>query len=118
MVIRDFDLNCPGQTFQMATLASKDWRNTNITIAIRLKVRHFPSNGFTANVIRHDLNLRCHSHEFGNVNISKMVRASEKYTYHFIQVDICHPVGPLRLLDFITFTFIFKIKHVLVMHWL
>ena len=36
----------------------------------------------------------------------------------FIEVDICHPVGPLRLLYSVTLTFIFKFKHFLVMHLL
>ena len=37
-----------------------------------------PSNGDTANVVQHDLDLRFHGHEFCNVNISK-TRASEKF---------------------------------------
>ena len=35
VVFRDLDLNCQGQTFQVATLVSKDWKNTNNIISIR-----------------------------------------------------------------------------------
>ena len=46
---------------------------TNITIVIIYEVRYLPSNGATANVVYHDLDLHFPSHEFWNVNISQMV---------------------------------------------
>ena len=36
----------------------------------------------------------------------------------FIQVDICHQIRPLPMLYSISLTFIFKVKYLLVMHWL
>ena len=41
------------------------------------EVEYLPSNGATANVVRHDRDLYFQGHEFLNVNISKTVRASE-----------------------------------------
>ena len=39
----------------------------------------------------HDFDLQFHGHKFGNVIISKTVRASEKCSsMTFIDVDICH----------------------------
>ena len=62
-----------------------------ITIAIRQEAMYLPSNGATANVVYHDLDLHSQEHEFWNVNISKMVRASEKCSsVTFIEVDIFH----------------------------
>ena len=38
-------------------------------------------------------------HEYWNVNISKTVKASEKCSNTtFVEVDICHQIGPLRIL--------------------
>ena len=47
-----------------------------------------------------------------------MVRASEALQYDFIDINICHHMEPLQILHFMTLTFIFDIKHFLVMYWL
>ena len=58
-----------------------------------------PSNVATANVVYHDLDLKYQGHEFGNVNILKTVRASEKCScMAFIEVDIDHRMEPLQFL--------------------
>ena len=49
-----------------------------VTIAIRYEVTNLPSNVATAKVVHYDLDLHFQGHKFSNVNISKMVRASEK----------------------------------------
>ena len=42
---------------------------------------YLPSSDATANVVSHDLYLHFQGHEFGNVNIFKTVRASEKHDF-------------------------------------
>ena len=99
VVYRDLDLNLQGQTVQVAILMNKDWKDANITVAIGQKVmctvewRH-------CGVVHYDFDLRFQGHEFLNVNISKTVRTREKCSgMTFIEVDICHRIRPLRLLD-------------------
>ena len=70
-----------------------------------------PLNGANVNIVHHDLSLHFHSLEFLNVNISKTVRASEKCSnMTFIEVDICHGMGPFRMLYSVTLTYILKVK--------
>ena len=63
VVVNECDLNFQGQTFQMAILTIKCWKNTSIT-EIRYGVRYLPSIGATVNVLRSDLNLHFQGHEF------------------------------------------------------
>ena len=63
-------------------------------------------------------------HDFLNVNISKTIRARGKCSgMALIEVDICHRMAPLRMLNSITFTYIyqFQIFQVLILliskHW-
>ena len=78
----------------------------------------FAIKWLTANVVHHDVDLHFQAHEFSDVNISKTVRAREKYSgMTFITVAIFYHIGPLQKLYSLTFTFIFKVKHILVMHW-
>ena len=80
---------------------------------------HLTSNCATANVARHDFNLQFLGHEFLNVNIWKTVIAREKFSsMTFIEVDIWHQMGLLRMLYSVTLTSIFKVKYFLVMHLL
>ena len=67
------------------------------------------------NVVRHYyFDLDFHGHKFWNVNMAKMVRASEKcFSVTFIEINICHRMEPLRILYSMTLTFIFKVKHFL-----
>ena len=118
-VLCSLDLNFQDKTFQVSILASKALQNSNITIAIRREVRYLSSNGDTANVVNHDHGLHFQGNEFWNVNISITVRASENCSCkNTIEVDSCYPVGILRMLYFITLTFIFKVKHFVVIYWL
>ena len=125
VVFSDLDLNCRGQSFQLAILTSKRWKMLTLLLPSYWKspaflcVGNFPSNCATANVVYHDLDLYFQGHEFWNVNISKTVRASEKFSSMiFIEVDICHRMGPLWMLYSATLTFIFKVTHYIVMHLL
>ena len=81
----DLDLNFQGQTFQFAILTGNDWKMQTLLLPSDMEygVRYLPSNGSTAIVVRHDLELQFQGHTFWNVNISKTVRASEKLTYDF-----------------------------------
>ena len=75
------------------------------------------SNGVIANVVHHDFDLHFRGDKIWNVNIWKMMRVSEKCSsIIFIEIDICHRMGPLRFLYSMILTFIFKVKHFLVMH--
>ena len=54
-----------------------------------------------------------HGHKFWNVNISKTVWASEKCSsINFIEVVICHRMGPLRMLHSVTLTKTFKVTKI------
>ena len=62
----------------------------NNNAAVRSEVRYLPSNGTTANVVNYDLDLHFQGHKFFNVNISKMVTASEKCSRMTImKIEIC-----------------------------
>ena len=55
-----------------------------------------------ANVVHLDLDLHFQGHENWNVNISKMVRVSEKCSIMtFIEVDIYYRMVPLQMLYFV-----------------
>ena len=117
VILRNLDLNFQGQTFQGAILTKKGWKNANINIAIRktgncnrltqLRMLHIMILTYIFKVTK-----------FWNVNISKTVRAGEKCSMTFKEADICNRMmRPLRMLYSVTLTFMFKVKHILVMHW-
>ena len=86
-------------------LTSKRLKMQTNTISITSEVRYFPMNCATANAVHDDPDLHFRGHEFGNVNISKTVSANEKCSIMtFIEVEICHRMGPLRMLYSTTFT--------------
>ena len=79
VILSGIDINFQGQTFQVATLTSKHWKNTKLLLPSDRKYRYLPLNGTTANVVHHELDLMVTNLEtFWKVNISKMVRASKK----------------------------------------
>ena len=64
-----------------------------------------------ANVVHHDLDLHYQSHECWNMNITKTVSANEKCSsITFIEVDICHRMKSLRMLYYVTVSWIFIVK--------
>ena len=78
-----------------------------------------PSNGDTADVSRRDLGIHFQGHGISNVISWKTVIADEEcFRKSFIEVDIYHRMGPLRLVYSFTLTFIFKVKDFHVMHLL
>ena len=78
---------------------------SNITIAIRYEVSCLPTNGATANVVHHDLDLHFQGDKSWNVYILETVTASNKYSsMTFIEVNIWHRMGPLPMLNSMTLT--------------
>ena len=112
VVLHDLTLIFHGQTFQLAILTSKQSKNASITIANQIERQIFASEW-------------CHceccvslpwptfsSDEIWNVNIWKTMRVNPKYSgMPFIQVDICHRMGPLRMLYSVVLTYFFKVKY-------
>ena len=114
VVLNDLDLNFEGQTFQLAIVTSIDWKMQ----ALPLAVRYLPSNGTTANVVHHDC-VHFQGHELLKVNILQTVRDSEKCSsMAIIEVDIWHRMVTLRTLYYVILTFIFKVRHFLLINFL
>ena len=66
--------------------------------------------------IQHDFDVHFQGHEFWKINISKTVKASEnRSSITAIEVDICHRMKPLQMLYSVNWTFIFKVKHFLLL---
>ena len=90
-VFCDVDLRFQGQTFQVAILSTKVWKQANSTLAIRLEVMYLPSHCATANVVHHDLDLH-YIFEVTNLKrdyLKNWVRTGEKCSsMTFIKVDI------------------------------
>ena len=100
----------------MAILTSKGCKIP--TLILPSDRKYLQANGITANVVHHDLDLYFKGHEFWNVNISKTVRASKKYSrMTFIEVDICHRIWLLRMLNSMTLTWIFMVKLFTQLFW-
>ena len=94
----------------MSILPSTGWKIKTLLLP-QNRVRYLPWNDATANVVHRDFALYFQGLEFWNVNISKTVRAGEKYlSMTFIEVAICHRMGPWQMAYFVTLTLIFKVK--------
>ena len=102
--LRDLVLNIQGQTFQVGLFWQVNVRKQQ-TILLPSDEKSGISRGISLLRMLYVINLDVHfqGHEF--LNRSRTVRASDKFSnITLIEVDICHRIGPLRLLYFMTLT--------------
>ena len=100
VVLQNLHLSFQGQTFQVAILTNKRWKPQTLLLKSDKKwgICHK-----IAQMRILDIDIRFQGHEFWNVNISNMVRATTKYSrMTFIEVDIYNGMGKLRMLYSVT----------------
>ena len=90
VVVHDLDLNFQGQTFQVAILTSKCWKNCKHYHCHQIGSRAFSNEWHHFECCTSWTWPTFSRSQIFNVNISKMVRANEKCSrMTFIEVDIC-----------------------------
>ena len=115
----ELEKNFQGKTFKLAILTSIDWKMQPLLLPSVRKSCIYHGMARLQMLLYHDFDIYFQSHELLNVNIWKTVRNSKKcLRVTFIEINVSHRMGPLRLVYFMTLTFIFKVTHFLVMHLL